>query len=170
MKNNTVGARIQIVLCIILALESTAFGIYNIFIHANISVIIFHFIAAFLLAVTTFLIVTSNGSNELQRDNSDEPEDTYKGFNLEDRVYPINATIVIKYNTNDHSMDEVGSVFNDVCTAFPNNVVVAIPDDMSIAHLNLEELEDTRNAIDSAIEYARNAKQKRGNKKEVVVE
>ena len=159
MRNKT--TKIPLIIIIFFIFVDLGLGIYNIYTHEHIAIIIVDFIAAFMLSITAFLSITKSAY---------DADDTYKGMNLEDRVYPINSTIVIKYNNEDHSMEEVNSVFRDVCTAFPNNVVVALPDDMSIEHLNLEELENTRSVIDTAIEYARAAKSKRGNKQEVVVE
>ena len=101
---------------------------------------------------------------------NNETVGVYKELKLETMVIPINSTIVLWYDDN-ISFEQVKSAFTDVTTAFPNNVVVALPEQTTLESYNLDELKNIQDVINQAVDYATTAKQKPVDlNKEVVTE
>lgn len=149
------------------------FGIKYIITGEKLIFAIIHLAVAVALVVMMYLIKKADDDIDKIIESIVRNEDisgTYKDIKLETMVIPITKTILLRY-THDMDFDSVKSVFDDVTTAFPNNVVVAIPDKTTMHAMNLNQLEEVLSTVQSAVDYARNSQSEQEEpEKEVIAE
>lgn len=151
---------------VIIAICNIVCGIINAVTGGRVVLIVLNFVIAVILICVAFVTATYKPKEPPATDG-----DSQRDYDLDEIVVPINSTVIIRYDTNKISVNDVRAVFGDACKAFPDNVVIAIPVNVQIESATLDELNDIQNVVTQAIDYAKSKKAKPVDlSKEVVVD
>ena len=64
---------------------------------------------------------------------------------------PMDTVVVFQADTNRYTVEDVKKMLDDLSAAFAGQMVIFLPDDMSIATATLDELKTLRDTIDAVI-------------------